>query len=50
MAISLDAFEETLMAWLREVYGGDPPAEELQGASIDGESLRGTLARSTRPR
>ena len=42
IAISPEAFDGTLMAWLREVHGGDPPAKVLQGVSIDGEALRGT--------
>ncbi len=47
-AISPDAFEAALEAWLREVYGGDPPPEgapvpeSLEGISIDGKALRGT--------
>ena len=42
IAISPEAFDGTLMAWRREVHGGDPPAKVLQGVSIDGEALRGT--------
>ena len=41
-AISPDAFETILMAWLRDVHGGDPPLELLPGLAIDGKSLRGT--------
>lgn len=43
-AISPEAFETALAAWLSDVYGGDPPPESLQGLAIDGKSLRGTRA------
>lgn len=42
MAVSPEAFESALSAWLREIHGGDPPPEALQGVSIDGKTLRGT--------
>ena len=42
MAISPEALEAALTAWLREVHGGDPPPAALQGVSIDGKALRGT--------
>jgi hypothetical protein len=42
MAILPEAFEAALMAWLREIHGGDPAPEALKGMSIDGKSLRGT--------
>jgi hypothetical protein len=42
MALSPVAFESALSAWLREIHGGDPPPEALQGFSIDGKALRGT--------
>jgi hypothetical protein len=47
-AVSPEAFETALGAWLRDVYGGDPPPEgdpapeSLEGISIDGKTLRGT--------
>ena len=44
MEISPEAFEAALAEWLREIHGGDPPPESLQGMSIDGKVLRGTLA------
>ena len=42
MAIPPESFEAALMAWLREIHGGDPPPESLSGMSIDGKALRGT--------
>jgi len=42
MVLSPEAVEAALMAWLREVHGGDPPPEALQGVLIDGKALRGT--------
>ena len=44
MGISTEAFEAALAEWLREVHGGDLPPESLEGVSIDGKVLRGTLA------
>lgn len=41
MALSPEAFEAAFAAWLREIHG-DPPAEALQGASMDGKALCGT--------
>jgi hypothetical protein len=47
-AISPESFEKVLGAWLRDVYGADPPPEgdpapeSLEGISIDGKTLRGT--------
>jgi hypothetical protein len=42
MILPPEDFEAALMAWLREVHGGDPPPEALEGVSIDGKVLRGT--------
>lgn len=42
MALSPQAFEDALSAWLREVHGRDSDPEALQGLSIDGKALRGT--------
>jgi hypothetical protein len=42
MVIPPEEFEAVLTAWLREIHGGDPPPEALQGVSIDGKVLRGT--------
>ena len=44
MEISPEAFEASLSEWLREIHGGDPLPELLEGLSIDGKVLRGTLA------
>lgn len=44
MEISPEAFEGALAEWLREIHGGDPPPESLRGMSIDGKTMRGTLA------
>ena len=44
MEISTEAFEAVLAEWLREIHGGDPPPDSLEGLSIDGKVLRGTLA------
>jgi hypothetical protein len=41
-AVSPEAFEQVLASWLRDVFGGNPPPELLQGLAIDGKSLRGT--------
>jgi hypothetical protein len=42
MVLPPEDFEAALTAWLREIHGGDPPPEALQGVSIDGKVLRGT--------
>ena len=39
MALSPETFEAALLAWLREVQGGDPPTDALQGVT----TLFGTL-------
>ncbi len=44
MEISPEAFEAALSEWLREIHRGDPLPELLEGLSIDGKVLRGTLA------
>ena len=42
MALSPEAFESRLAAWLCAIHGGDPRPEALRGVSIDGKVLRGT--------
>ena len=44
MEISTEAFEAALAEWLREIHGGDPAPDSLEGVSIDGKVMRGTLA------
>jgi hypothetical protein len=44
MALSPQAFEDALSAWLRDVPGREPDPEALPGISIDGKALRGTAS------
>lgn len=42
MALDPRAFEDALLAWLRQTHGTEPDGDELRGVAIDGKALRGT--------
>lgn len=42
MALDPRAFEDALLAWLRETHGLDSVPDSLQAIAIDGKTLRGT--------
>jgi hypothetical protein len=44
LLMSLDprAFEDAILAWLRQVHGTAPVADELRGVALDGKALCGT--------
>jgi hypothetical protein len=44
MALNPQAFEDALLAWLRQVHGLSFSAESLCAVAIDGKRLRGTLS------
>ena len=42
MALDPRAFEDALLAWLKQMHGTEPTGDELRGVALDGKALRGT--------
>ena len=42
MALDPRAFEDALLAWLKQTHGTQPADGELRGVAVEGKALRGT--------